>query len=272
MKLSRVFPTKTSMTPIDQHTYFSEPDLFTPHYDKVMISTVFTWDKPRAERLAEAWRSVADEVTVGGPAYNDSGGEFEPGLFLRQGVTITSRGCPNRCSFCLVGKREGNIRELEIKPGNIVQDNNLLACSNRHIDRVFKMLSTQRAIEFKGGFEAVRVTTEIAERLRGIRVKSIWLACDHRNAVKPLERAAEILKRAGFKQWQLFCYVLIGDDMTENEARVRRVYEIGLMPFAQLYQPPDKKIDYSIEWKRFARTWSRPAAYKALLSGNTKRR
>ena len=52
MKIARIFPTKTNMTPTDEHAYFSGPDMFTPKdYDIAYISVVFTWDKPKAEKL-----------------------------------------------------------------------------------------------------------------------------------------------------------------------------------------------------------------------------
>ena len=54
--------------------------------------------------------------------------------------------------------------------------------------------------------------------------------------------------------------------MQENENRLRTVFETGALPFAQLFQPP-QYIEYSRAWKGFARTWSRPAAYKAHIRG-----
>ncbi|GAH28238.1 unnamed protein product, partial [marine sediment metagenome] len=52
------------------------------------------------------------------------GNGFIPGRYVKEGVTITSRGCPNRCSFCMV---KSPLKELKIYPGNNVIDNNLLA-------------------------------------------------------------------------------------------------------------------------------------------------
>jgi len=193
------------------------------------------------------------------------GGEFFPGMYLRQGVTLTSRGCPNSCPFCLVPKREGKLRELEIRPGNIIQDNNILACSSGHLLKVFAMLRRQKQIEFKGGLEASRLTPDICDELASLSIRSLWFACDTPGALPGLKKAQALLNRAGFKRDKLFCYVLIGDDMQENEGRLRSVWEAGFMPFAQLFQP-EKKIIYTREWKQFVRTWSRPAAYKSKLS------
>lgn len=265
MKLARVFPTKTSMSPTDEDVFFGEPPLFKVDYDEVHISVTFTWDIPKANKLAAAWRNVCDNVKVGGPAIGSYAGEFVPGLYLRRGITITSRGCPHNCAFCFVPKREGGLRELEIRPGNVIQDNNILACSPQHLDKVFKMLDGQRAIEFKGGLEARRITPEIARRLSQLRIKSLWLACDARQAIPGLRRAVSVLQSAGFNRNKLYVYVLCGKDMVEEEDRLRQVYEAGALPFAQLYRDKEGGIEYGLEWRQFARRWSRPAATKAYM-------
>jgi len=59
MRLIRVFPRKTKATPDDDLAYVGPPDLFTPRdVDAVHISVSFTWDRDRAEQLAEQWRRI----------------------------------------------------------------------------------------------------------------------------------------------------------------------------------------------------------------------
>jgi len=144
-----------------------------------------------------------------------------------------------------------------------------LACSDKHIEKVFEMLKGQKGICFKGGLEARRITPKIAEGLRGLRIAELWLACDYPGALKPLKTSVEILKKAGFTRSHLHSYVLIGDDMAENESRLRQVYEIGCMPFAQLYQPRQELLTYKKEWKLFARKWSRPAIIRSMCEKGT---
>jgi hypothetical protein len=122
MRLIRVFPRKTKATPTDDLVRIGKgPDMF-DEADEVHISVAFTWDLPLAEKLAREWRVVAP-VKIGGPALNEPGGDFVPGMYLKPGYVITSRGCPNRCWFCSVPKREGGeIRELPIKEGHNVLD------------------------------------------------------------------------------------------------------------------------------------------------------
>lgn len=260
----RVFCEQTTHTPTDDYCFIGEPGLFIPPHKQVHISCVFTWQKPQAEYLAECWRAIGAEVKIGGPAFDDPGGGFAPGMYVRSGITFTSRGCPNNCKFCHVPRREGKIRELDIKAGSEIQDNNFLACSKHHRQKVYDMLRTQKAIRFVGGLESNRLTDWDIEEMRKLRIKELWMACDTKWAVKTSINAISRLAKAGFSQNHIRCYVLIGDDITENENRLRTVYESGALPFAQLYQP-EQRINYSKEWQRFARIWSRPALMRRYM-------
>ncbi len=267
-RIIRVFPHKTAMSPTDEAAYFDTPPFpeFLPDFDEVHVSCTFTWDMRRAEFLQEQWQAITDKpVLLGGPAYNSPCHEFTPGMYVKPGVTFTSRGCVNQCGFCFVPKREGKIFEFpEIAAGYIIQDNNFLACSRRHKSKVYDMLKTQRGIEFRGGLESEFINDWDVEQMRGLRIKSLWMACDGPDRIQPFLRAIEKLRKAGFDRNKIYCYALIGDDMAENEARLRKIYEAGAMPFASLFQP-EQRITYSKEWKDFQRQWCRPAIIKARM-------
>lgn len=265
-KIIRVFPSRTSYTPNDEYCFFDVPGMFIPEHDEVHVVTVFTWDIPRAQRLQQDWQAITDKpVKIGGPAFNDPcTAEFVPGLYVAQGITFTSRGCPNNCAFCLVPKREGKLREIEIHPGNIIQDNNFLACSISHRRKVYDMLKKQRRIDFKGGLEAARITDWDIDEMRGLSIHELWLACDSKGSIATFKKACERLQKAGFNQNKIRCYTLIGDDREENENRVKEVYNAGALPFAQLFQPIEGKT-YPKEWRQFQRTWQRPAAMRAHM-------
>lgn len=254
------------MCPDDQDAYFGFPDMFTPQYDEVHISCQFTWDIPKVEVLASNWERFG-KVKVGGVAIDgESDQPFKEGMYLKKGITITSRGCPNNCSFCQV--RKGLIEFDDFPIGNIVQDNNILVCSDRHWRLVMSMLKRQKAIEFKGGLEKYRITEKVAEDLRSLSIKTLWLACDQPNSIEPLRKAVSILNKAGFTRNHVYCFVLIGDDLIENLNRLKEVYRIGAMPFAQLLKNKDDSIKYSKEFRTLQRNWSRPAIYKALMKNN----
>jgi hypothetical protein len=261
MKILRVFPRRTAATPEDDLVRVGYPDLFPPECDEIRVSVTFTYDLPKAEKMAEAWGHIAP-VKIGGPALNDAGGDFVPGRYLKQGYVITSRGCPNRCWFCMAAKREGDIRELPITEGWNVLDNNLLACSPDHVYRVFEMLSRQsRRAEFTGGLEAARLTPKMACRLALLNPKRIYFAYDTPNDKAPLAEAARTLWATGMKPSSHIAsaYVLIGyphDAFAAAEERLMFVLSLGILPFAMLYRDEAGKVDQ--KWRRFQREWCRP--------------
>lgn len=261
----RVFPARTKWTPEDDLAFVGECPMYAPTRAlPVLVSVVFTWHKAEAERIAVSWRRHFSDVRIGGPAYGDGGDEFTPGRFLKAGCTITSRGCPKKCPWCVVPRREGAIRELQIKPGWIVQDNNLLACSPPHVRAVFDMLKGQdRAIFFNGGLDKHFLQEWHRPLFDSIKIGELWFACDTAADLPQLERAAQILN--GISIEKLRCYTMIGyDTETPDEAdrRCARVYELGFLPFSQLYQP-DVPRTYDQRWRGVARKWARPAAYRS---------
>ena len=266
----RVFPHRNKWTPTDEFAFVGYPPLFRPgtRSTPVMVSVTFTWHKAEAERIARSWGDYYDDVRLGGPAYGDPGGEFTPGRFLKEGCTITSRGCPKHCGWCVVPTREGSIRELAIQPGWIVQDNNLLACSELHLRQVFEMLQAQnRRIYFNGGLDKHFLRDWHRKLFDSIKIGELWFACDTSSDIDWLERAARILDGIPLRKRR--CYTMIGYDgesLIEAERRIERVYELGFMPFCQLYQPDETKV-YAEEWRKVRRKWARPAAYMREPNG-----
>lgn len=274
MKIARVFPRITKATPNDEYAFYDAPGMFLPEIDEVHISVVFTYDMQKAERLAREWETIAP-VKIGGPALGKEGklGEFIPGMYLKPGYVITSRGCPNaetgKCWFCTEPK--GPI-ELEIKEGNNVLDPNLLACSDEHIRSVFDMLKKQQygPAMFTGGLEAARLKDWHANQLRKIHPKEMFFAYDTPDDYEPLIEAGKKLLSAGFTtaSHTLRAYVLIGypkDTFDKAEQRLIQTVKAGFMPMAMLYRDKSGKVNQ--EWAKFQRVWARPAIIaKAMVS------
>jgi len=264
VNIARVFPRITNATPSDEYTFYDAPGMFLPPIDEVHISVAFTYDLRRAEILARQWEEIAP-VKIGGPALNEPGGEFEAGMYLKPGYVITSRGCPNKCWFCSVWRREGSeIRELEVKEGNNVLDDNLLACSDEHIKKVFIMLKQQKhgRVMFTGGMEAALLKDWHVEQLRRLHPREIFFAYDTPDDYEPLVEAGKKLLVAGFTTagHSLRAYVLIGypkDTFEKAEERLMQTIKAGFLPMAMLYR--DKEGQRIKEWARFQRFWARPA-------------
>ena len=263
----RVFPRKTNASPNDDEAFYGPPPVRTDHNLKALVSCSFTYDKPEAERLAELWSRAGYNVSIGGPAYNAKGGGFISGKFLKKGVTITSRGCNNRCWFCYVPRREGQISELKIKDGWNVMDSNLLQCSEEHVKAVFAMLKRQpkRAV-FTGGLDTKELEDWHVHELRMLYPERMYLAYDTKDDWVPLVCAASKLQKAGFRYNHVSCFVLIGypnDTMIKAEERLNAVVRLGVMPFAMLWR--NEKGETKREWRQFQRHWAAPVAVGAKM-------
>lgn len=278
MKILRVFPHRNSYTPTDDMVRIGFPDMLPlPEHDEVHISCTFTWDKELCEEMKLTWQMKTDKpVKLGGVAYGSPCEGFTKGLYVKEGVTFTSRGCNNSCPWCCVPRIEGKLVELEDFPeGNIIQDNNFLQCSEAHKNKVFEMLKIQKGVCFKGGLDADLLDDHFINGIKDLSIRELWLACDTDNDIPTVTKAIKQL-REYFPRWKILCYCLIGANGTSGfemelaENRLSEIYLAGAKPFAQLYRDfSNGKTQYPLEWERFAKMWSRPAMYEAHMKKGT---
>lgn len=266
MKILRVFPRKTNATPTDKLAVIGVPKFPLPEFDEVHISVTFSYDYGDGLDLISEWGKFNKRVRIGGPAMGNKGEEFTPGLYVRNGYVITSRGCPNKCWFCDVWRREGGIRELPIEDGSNILDSNLLACSESHIKQVFEMLKRQtKRPQFTGGLEAARLKEWHVKLLWESKTDQMFFAYDTQDDYEPLREAGKILKLANFTRRHLRCYVLIGyqnDSFDMAEKRLLQAWECGFLPMAMLWRNKSGSVDK--EWQKFQRLWARPAITKKI--------
>lgn len=264
MRIARVFPTKTSMSPTDPLAFFGPPtlDAMAAEPDEVHISVTFSWDLEKADELFYQWEMLGVPVEVGGPAFGDRMSEtFTPGMYLKDGMTITSRGCPKDCWFCDVGKcARGRVIELPVQDGWNILDDNILATSDDHFREVTKMLKRQkRRPVFSGGLEPEYMTAEKARMLVECKPKTLYTAYDTLDDYEHLRNMARLLWDAGLPRNShiVKCYMLCGypeDSFESAEKRARQIMELGFLPFAMLYRDESGQTDK--EWRKFQREWA----------------
>lgn len=247
------------------------------------VSVPFTWLLEKAASRCVALKQDHRHVRIGGPAV-EARPDFPPGLSSVAEIgghvdalwrhnpeaTMTSRGCIRACSFCCVPRIEGDIVELPTwEPKPIVCDNNLLACSRRHFDRVIDSLKGQRGVDFNQGLDARLITPYHAGRIAELRMESVRLSWDSVDEESAVMDAMGMLRSAGFGKRRLRVYVLIGYEDTPDDAyyRLQTLKDMGIRPNAQRYQSlTSQKInsDCGVHWTRtllarYMRYWNRQA-------------
>jgi len=217
------------------------------------LSVVFTWDLPKAHMRAVWLTQEGYHVIAGGPAVKlmpdylsevaEIGDDMD-GVLEKHNpdATFTSRGCIRKCKFCAVPVIEGDLVELddwELKP--IVCDNNLLACSIEHFNKVVDRLNPLKDIDFNQGLDARLLTQYHADRIAELNMAVVRLAWDDMKSGNAFMQAFERLRKAGIKAEKIRVYCLINfKDMPDDALfRIRTVNNIGALPSPMRYQPLD---------------------------------
>lgn len=244
--------------------------------DCYSISFTFQLPEIRQEILDGNLASQALPL-VGGPAVKlmphylsdiaEIGGEI-PGMLQRinPNAAFSSRGCVNRCGFCAVPIIEGEFRELDDWPDvPILCDNNILACSRAHFDKVIDRQKRHTGVDFNQGLDTRLMTKYHADRLA--ELDGIFrLAWDNTATEQYFLRAVELLTSAGIPTDRIRCYVLIGYRDTPEDALYRLEtcwHKLGVMPNCMRYIPLDSLTRHYVgpgwthkELTRMSRYWN----------------
>lgn len=238
------------------------------------MSVPFTWLLPQARTRLRQRDLFAKHWVVGGPAVQlmpdylaDCDVEVRdemPGVLqiVNPYATRTTRGCSRRCSFCGVGRgliEPGGLRELDDWPDRpVVCDNNLLAASQLHFDRVIDRLIPWGWCDFNQGLDAALLTSYHARRIAEISRALVRLACDTDDERDVWAGAVGDLISAGVARRRIRTLVLIGleGEPVDDWLRCRFVESFGLRPSPMWYHPLDAMQRDPLSDEQRARGWS----------------
>lgn len=148
-------------------------------------------------------------------------------------VGYLTRGCPNRCRWCVVPNKEGGIRpyrnwqEVVRRDTDklVLMDNNILACEHG-INQLEGLVGSGYRIDLNQGMDARLVDGRIAGILsRLLWIRFIRFSCDQKQQIIPVRRAMELLLRNGVKPYRIFIYLLVTDDIEDASERVEALKE-----------------------------------------------
>jgi len=215
-------------------------------YDKTYMSKIFTFSPEPTQGFGNY-----GEIVRGGTGYNialklpteiDNIKNVDYSIYnkIDYSVQFFSRGCIRNCPFCVVRKKEGNIKavepiDLNPKGGRIeVLDNNFFA-NPEWKSAINLLLKWNKKINLHG-VDVRIMNEEQAFWLNKLKIDgSIHIAWDFATD-NILENIKEMMKYV--KASKIICYVLIGfnTNVEQDLYRVRKLKELGIMPFVQPYR------------------------------------
>ncbi len=157
-------------------------------------------------------------------------------------IGYITRGCPNKCRWCVVPEKEGNIKPYRtwqelIRPDSnklVLMDNNILACEYG-VKQLESLIDSGYAIDLNQGMDARLVTDSIAEILSRLKwIRHIRFSCDTTAQISAVENAVRLLEMHGVKPYKVFIYLLVTSDIDNAVHRVERLKKFrGITIYAQ---------------------------------------
>lgn len=205
--------------------------LFGGGFDKVYMSKVFTFTPDYDYPI------IADEIEKGGTGYDlkkvlpQEIDRIQPDYSI-YGIEDTAygfltRGCPNRCKWCVVPIKEGKqipyMDVDDIADGRkklILMDNNVLA-SDYGLEQIEKIIKRRYRVDFNQALDARLVTDDIAKMLAQVRwLTPIRFGCDTHRQIEECRRAMQMIDSYRKTPSQYILYTIIGDDINEDYERL----------------------------------------------------
>lgn len=162
------------------------------NYDKVFMSKIFTFTPD----CMDAYDCPVERGGTGYDLHKDLPPEIDrlqpdysifPFVDDKTAYGFLTRGCPNKCSFCVVPKKEGGIRPYmdidEITQGGRrpkvhLMDNNSLAC-DYGIEQLVKIVDKGYRVDYNQAIDSRLITPDVAELLAQVHwLEPIKFGCD----------------------------------------------------------------------------------------------
>ncbi len=242
--------------------------------DRVYISVLFTWNKPKVLNLLQIYpnaevggtgwdihKRLPLDIEACKPDYDlykvsDILPRIKGGIATKEskikkaetivnaGMGFTSRGCVRNCGFCFVPPKEGEFHQVaEIKDllnskSNVIilMDNNLTADPGC-IGKLHEIRDRGLTVDISQGIDVRLLTPEISQALSEVKhLRSIHYAWDLIGFERQVMDGIRILSRS-IKKWRHMCFMLTcyNTSFEEDMYRFRRLNEIGVKPYVMPY-------------------------------------
>ena len=247
---------------------------YTPfeQYDILYMSKIFNFTPDYGQ-----WITNARHIRKGGTGYDIHSmlpEEMEfvvpdysiyPSIDHKTAYGFLTRGCPNKCKWCVVPKKEGNIRPYmdvdDIAIGGrtnlVLMDNNILAC-DYGIDQIRKIIDKRYRVDFNQALDARLVTDDVAKLLAKVRwIDVIRFGCDTPKQIVECERAMKLIDEYGGKPAQYLMYTMIDKDIDEAYNRLSHFKKYkNVRVVAQPFRDIDNPSQIIPQWQKDMARWA----------------
>ena len=185
-------------------------------------------------------------------------------------IGYITRGCPNRCVWCVVPEKEGDIRpyadwrDIVRRDTNklVLMDNNILACEYG-ITQLAELAGTDYRLDLNQGMDARLVNARIADIIASLKwIRTIRFSCDQIPQIEAIENAAALLADRGVKPSRIFVYLLVTKDLANADYRVQRLKQLKVSIYAQAERNPAQGIMPNTAQKEFCHRYVYGRSYK----------
>lgn len=203
-------------------------------YDKVYRSKIFvstketdipyqTKEEERGGTGYSITKVLPEEIDRLQPDYS-----IYPWIKNNEAYGFLTRGCPNKCKWCVVPVKEGktrpymDIEDIAIDGRRYVtlMDNNILGAGDYAKEQLQKIIDLKVRVDFNQAMDARLVTDDFARLLAKVKwFPYIRFGCDTSGQIEHCERAIEMLRGYGWNG-AVFLYTMITDDFEESVRRV----------------------------------------------------
>ena len=193
-----------------------------------------------------------------------------------------TRGCPNKCKWCVVPRKEGAIKPymdvdeiaIEGRKKLVLMDNNILAAGEYAKEQLKKIIDRGYKVDFNQALDARLVTDDFAQLLAKVKwldSNRIRFGCDTHKQIEDCERAIAMIESYGFKG-QFFLYTMLNDNFHEcydrinhwwvhmREAREKHQGRY-VYAYAQPYRDPDNPNKPIPQWQKDMAGWVNKKAH-----------
>jgi len=244
------------------------------NYDIVYKSKVFTFTEDTPFFVG------ADKIISGGTGYDftvklsEEINKMFPDYSIypqyKHAYGFLTRGCPNKCSWCVVPQKEGGIKAendiaeiLQDRKTAILMDNNVLA-SDWGIKQIEKITKLKCKVDFNQGLDARLIDAPMAHLLAKVKwLAPLRMACDTDSMIDSVRKATALLREAKCKPQNYFVYVLV-KDIDSALYRVKILNSQRLDPFAQPYRDFVNNTPPTPISKKFARWVNHKAIFRSM--------